>query len=142
MEGQITLEEWSNSQKKIAIGGCVGCACRACLYWWSSRCPYGGCWDNHRAQTNPYNEAHPGELPRKYWSNRNKQGEQEHWCRGGTCYPISYCPKFVKYKGQQIQTCLKSCVSVFQDGYIYCSLVENIGCETCYREFEERTERN
>lgn len=142
MEGQMNLEEWSNSQKKIAIGGCIDCACGACLYWWSSRCPYGGCWDDHRAQANPYNKAHPWEPPRKYWSNWNKPGEQEHWCRGGTCYPISYCPEFVKYKGQQIQTCLKASVSVFQDGYINCSLVESMGCEACYKEFEERIEKS
>ena len=28
-------------------------------------------------------------------------------------------------------------VSVFQDGYISCSLVDTLGCEACYREFEE-----
>ena len=99
-------------------------------------------WDDHRAETDPYDKAHPGEPPRTYWSNWNKPGEQEHWCRGGENYPVTYCPHFVKYKGQQVKTCLKANVSIFQDGYIDCSLVENFGCEACYREFEERTERS
>ena len=32
-------------------------------------------------------------------------------------------------------------VSIFQDGYIDCSLIDNYGCEKCYREFEERIEK-
>ena len=98
--------------------------------------------DDHRANTDPYNKAHPGKPPRTYWSNWNKPGEQEHWCRGGENYPVTYCPHFVKYKGQQVKTCLKANVSVFQDGYIDCNLVESFGCEACYREFEERIERS
>lgn len=141
MNGQITLEEWNNSRVKHTWGGCTDCACRNCLYWWSSRCPYGECWDDHRAKADPYNKTHPGEPPRTYWSAWNKPGEQEHWCRGGRFYPISYCAEFVKYKGQQVKTCLKANVSIFQDGYIDCSLVENMGCKACYREFEERMER-
>ena len=142
MDGQMNLEEWNNSRVRHTWGGCTGCACRNCLYWWSSRCPYGECWDDHRAQINPYNKVYPDKPPRKCWSNWNKPGEQEHWCRGGRFYPISYCAEFVKYKGQQVKTCLKANVSIFQDGYIDCSLVENIGCEACYREFEERIERS
>ena len=141
MDGQMNLEEWNNSIARHTWGGCTGCACRNCLYWWSSRCPYGECWDDHRANTDPYNKAHPGKPPRTYWSNWNKPGEQEHWCRGGENYPVTYCPHFEKYKGQQVKTCLKANASIFQDGYIDCSLVENMGCEACYREFEERMER-
>lgn len=32
-------------------------------------------------------------------------------------------------------------VFIFQDGYIDCSLIDNYGCEKCYREFEERIEK-
>lgn len=39
------------------------------------------------------------------------------------------------------QITLKANVSVFQDGYIQCSLLEKIGCEQCYRELEEKIER-
>lgn len=31
-------------------------------------------------------------------------------------------------------------MAVYQDGYIDCSLVDTLGCEACYREFEERME--
>ena len=31
-------------------------------------------------------------------------------------------------------------VSVYQDGYINCSLVDTLGCEACYRQFEDRLE--
>ena len=47
----------------------------------------------------------------------------------------------VKYKGQQVKECLKENVSVFQDGYIRCGLVENLGCEKCYKEFEEKMKK-
>lgn len=138
MEGQITLEEWVSSQKKNVIEDCTKCVCNNCLYYWSSRCPYGKCWDDHRAEIDPYDKSHPGQPPRTAWSKWNKPGEQEHWCRGGINYPVTYCRHFVKYKGQQVKTCLKANVSVFQDGYIECSLVDSIGCEACYREFEEK----
>ena len=77
-----------------------------------------------------------------WWSNWNKPGEQAHWCRGGTFYPTYTCKHFVKYKGQQVKTCLKYNVSVFQDGYIECGLVDTLGCEKCYEEFEKKGEGN
>ena len=138
--GQITLEEYLQSRRKISLT-CGDCVCRSCLYWWSSRCPYGKCWDDHRAETDPYDAAHPDQPPRKWWSNWDKPGEQAHWCRGGDFYPISYCPHFVKYMGQVVKTCLGENVSIFQDGYIRCSMVDSIGCQECYRRFEERMER-
>ena len=140
MKGQMTLDEYLKNISRPVIGGCRGCACRNCLYWWSARCPYGECWDDHRAKTDPYDRAHPGEPPRMEWSNWNKPGEQAHWCRGAACYPTHYCPYFEKYRGQQVRTCLMVNVSVFQDGYIQCSIVETVGCEECYRRFEERGE--
>ncbi len=139
MEGQITLEEWISRPSHIC--GCTGCICEKCLYRWSFRCPHGNCYDDYRAKTDPYNKTHPEKSPRTGWSNWNKPGEQEHWCRGGANYPVSYCPSFVKYKGVQVKECLKAVVSVFQDGYIDCRLVESYGCEKCYQEFEERTEQ-
>ena len=42
MTEQITLEEYLQSRRKI-FPTCGDCVCRSCLYWWSSRCPYGGC---------------------------------------------------------------------------------------------------
>lgn len=138
--GQMNIPEYQQDRDGITFGGCGRCICRNCLYWWSGRCPYGGCWDNHRAETDPYDKAHPGKPPRTAWSDWNKQGEQAHWCRGGVAYPVYHCPKFVKYQGQQVKECLNAMVSVYQDGYILCSLVETLGCEACYREFEARME--
>ena len=59
----------------------------------------------------------------------------------GWFYPVSYCPHFVKYQGQTVKTCLSENVSIFQDGYIRCSMVDSIGRQECYRRFEERMER-
>lgn len=136
MEDQITLEEWKESLDHKTFVGCESCVCRHCLFWWSSRCRYGECWDDHRAIIDPYDKAHPDQPLRKLWSNWDKLGEQAHWCRGGITYPIHYCKSFVKYKGQQVKTCLKANVSVFQDGYISCGIIDSVGCERCYEEFE------
>lgn len=138
MDGQINLANCMNSRPKHTFGGCTGCVCRNCLYWWSQRCPFGGCWDDYRAIADPYNKAHPAEPARTWWSDWNKPGEQEHWCRGGINYPVYHCSCFVKYQGQQVKTCLKANVSVYQGGYIECCLIENYGCEKCYEEFMRR----
>lgn len=138
IEGQITIEEYLTQRPKLVLGGCTVCICKNCLYWWSSRCPHGKCWDDYRAIINPYDRAHPDEPPRKWWSDWDKPGEQARWCRGGVNYPIYYCADFIKYKGQQVKTCLKSNVSVFQDGYIGCDIIKSVGCEKCYEEFCEK----
>lgn len=140
MYKQITLEEYLKDIPRLVLGGCIGCACENCLYWWSDRCPYGKCWDDYRAKADPYDKAHPNEPPRTGWSYWNKPGEQAHWCRGGTFYPNPYCQNFEKYKGQQVKTCLMENVSVFQDGYIKCGIVDTAGCEECYRRFEKKEE--
>ena len=57
MEGQVTLEEYMKKRKEFVFAGCFGCCCRNCLYWWSQRCPYGECWDDHRAKVEPYDQA-------------------------------------------------------------------------------------
>ena len=38
-----------SDEKKPQLGGCGDCVCRACLMYWSQRCPMGGCWDDERA---------------------------------------------------------------------------------------------
>ena len=135
--GQINIEEYLKGISGPKMG-CSDCICKNCLYWWSSRCPYGACYDDQRAKENPYNAAHPNEPPRKLWSDWNKPGEQEHWCRGGTTYPTRFCEYFVKYTGSSVEECLKCNVQKFQDGYISCSMIEHQGCEACYKEFLER----
>lgn len=136
MTGQINIKQYMHDRDSTVIKHCGQCVCRNCLYWWSSRCPYGDCWDDHRATVDPYDKAHPGDPPRTGWSCWDKPGEQAHWCGGGAFYPVPYCPRFVKYKGQQVRECLKAVVSVYQDGYIQCSLVDMLGCQACYDEFE------
>lgn len=137
MDGQIDFAGYLESKRKI-FPGCDDCICRNCLYWWSSRCPHGKCYDDKRAIDNPYNAVHPDEPPRTAWSDWARPGEQEHWCRGGLFYPVSYCKDFVKYKECKIKECLKCNVAVYQDGYIDCSLIEHHGCEACYEEFERK----
>ena len=137
IKGQISIDAYIKDVSGPKMG-CSDCICKNCLYWWSSRCPYGSCYDDYRAKENPYNRAYPDKSPRKQWSDWNKQGEQEHWCRGGTVYPIRSCIHFEKYIGSRIEECLKCNVQKFQDGYISCSLIEHQGCENCYKEFLER----
>lgn len=140
MDGQITIDEYIKSISLPLMAGCSDCICWKCLYFWSARCPYGKCWDDHRAKEDPYDRAHPDEPPRTLWSNWHKPGEQAHWCRGGTFYPVSYCPHFVKYLGEKIQRCLLANVQVFQDGYILCDIIGSIGCEECYRRFNDESD--
>lgn len=118
------------------LSGCHECICRSCLLWWSSRCPYGSCYDDHMAEVNPYDKVHPGKV-RKGWTNWNNPGEQAHWCRGGTVYAHTACEHYVEYEDAKCkcQSCLKAVVEVFQDGYIKCSLIDIIGCEQCYKEY-------
>ena len=138
--GQIELEDYLRREyPERTWGGCGKCLCIACLYWWSERCPYGSCWDDHRAKVNPYNTAHPLELPRTAWSDWDKPGEQAHWCRRGENYPMcDECRHYVRYEGQQIKTCLKCNVAIFQDGYIGCGMINTFGCQRCYEEWEEK----
>lgn len=114
------------------------CVCRSCLMWWSSRCPYGGCYDDHRAEVNPYDKAHPNKPPRTGWS--DWKDDQAHWCRGGTVYPTIYCEHYVKYNGSVIKHCLRANVQIFQDGFMRCGIGEHVDCETCYKQFEEELE--
>ena len=134
IEGQMNLLEMYYALE-VSMG-CDSCVCKRCLYWWSDRCPYGRCYDDLRAEDDPYPKAHPGEPPRKFWSDWQKPGEQEHWCRGGVFYASYWCWHYVRYTGQQVRTCMECNVSVFQDGYIQCSYPP--GCEECYQRFEER----
>ena len=127
---QITIEEYLNSQKST-LASCGECICKKCLYWWSGRCPHGGCYDDFRAKDEPYNKGHLGLPPRTLWSDWNKPGEQAHWCRGGTFYPTSYCEHYVWYEGETIEECIRENVQVFQDGYMRCSVKDHIGCEAC-----------
>ena len=137
--GQMTIDDLLS---RSCTDSCRECACRNCLYWWSSRCPYGDCYDDHRAKTDPYDKAHPNEPPRTAWSDWNKPGEQAHWCRGGILYPENYCKHFQKYKGSTVEDCVSAPMQVFQDGFIKCTLKESIGCEACIAQAEGREKRN
>ena len=128
MNYQMSISEYLQARDNVRFKHCGQRVCRNCLYWWSGRCPYGACFDDHRAETDPYDKAHPDEPPRMWWSHWNKPGEQAH------------CPGFTKYKGCQVKECLKCNVAVYQDGYIACSLVDTLGCTACYQEFEEHME--
>lgn len=140
MKGQISISQYLQ-EIKTGHFHCGACVCRSCLYWWSGRCPFGCCYDDKRAEENPYDKAHLDRPPRTAWSDWNKAGERAYWCRGGTFYPVRYCERFVKYKGCVVKECLEANVVVYQDGYIDCSLLENRGCEECYRRFCEKQKR-
>lgn len=137
--GQLSFEDLGNIQKSVSH--CGDCVCRNCLYWNSGRCPYGACYDDYRAKTDPYDKAHPNRrTSRTSWSDWNKPGEQAHWCRGGILYPVHYCKHFVKYQGCEIRDCLKSVIAVYQDGYMSCCIIDSEGCEKCYEEFLRKVE--
>ena len=140
MTGQLTISDYLQARDNERFKHCSQCVCQNCLYWWSGRCPFGGCYDDNRAKIDPYDKAHPDKPPRTAWSNWDKPGEQAHWCRGGALYPTTYCEHFIKYQGCQVKECLKCNVAVYQDGYIDCSLVDTLGCTECYQEFMEKME--
>ena len=125
------------------IATCGSCLCRNCLLWWSNRCPYGGCYDDHRAEVIPYDKAHPNEPPRKLWSEWNRPGEQAHWCRGGTLYPAETCEHHIQYQRDKakVMCCFDSNVVVYQDGYVQCSIIDSVGCQECWRRFQEKRKR-
>lgn len=127
---QITIEEYLTSKEhpKMSCGQCI---CRKCLYWWSGRCQHGRCYDDFRAQDDPYDKAHPGRPPRTFWSDWNKPGERAHWCRGGDFFPVSYCEHYVRYEDSTIEGCIRANVQIFQDGYMTCVLKDSIGCAAC-----------
>lgn len=133
--GQIAIIE---PHTKSVSGGCYKCVCRTCLMWWSDRCPYGSCYDDHRAEVMPYDLNHPNKPPRTAWS--NWKNDQAAWCRGGSFYPVSHCGHYVEYKGCRITQCLKANVATYQDGYMKCSIIDIVGCERCYEEFYQSTE--
>ena len=133
-----TNEQLTIFPEEIEFGGCSKCACRDCLMWWSARCPFGECYDDHRAEVIPYDKAHPGEPPRTTWT--DWKTDQAFWCRGGVCYPQEICEHYVHYTGQTVEECLCSMVSRFQDGYILCSIIDTVGCTACYERFTKTKE--
>lgn len=136
MTGQITIFEWIKNRKPKISFSCSECYCNTCLYHWSSRCKYGICWDDHRAKVNSYNKAFPDKPVRKQWSNWNKPGEQEHWCRAGIFYPEQTCEYYVEYQGCSFEECVRTNITIFQDGYVECRLKQSIGCEACIAQSE------
>lgn len=124
---------------ETSLGGCGNCICASCLYAQTSRCPFGSCYDDWRAVNRPYPFRE-----RRSWSNWALPGEQEHWCRGGMFYKASSCEHYVRYDDAKtrIENCLEAPNVVYQDGYRFCSLVDCMGCEECYRRFEEKSEQN
>lgn len=128
-EGQIGILD---VPPKLSCG-CGDCICRDCLMWWSSRCPYGECYDTHRAEVTPYDRAFPDKPARTFWTNWEK--EQAYWCRGGFMYRAYYCEHYRKYTGSVIMGCLKANVQKFQDGYMACGCGKDCDCEKCYEEF-------
>lgn len=133
-EGQMSLFDIP----LLHVHGCGDCVCKTCLMWWSSRCPYGGCYDDYRATANPYDKAHPNEPPRTAWT--DWEGDQAHWCRGAAFYPSAHCDHYVKYLGSVVSDCLGANVQRFQDGFMRCGYGEIVDCETCYKQFIERLE--
>lgn len=113
---------------------CSDCLCYYCLYYWSERYPYGGCYDDYRAQEDPYTDHYP---ERHLWSDSHKPGEQAHWCRGGNLYPTEECSYFEQYEGQKIEQCYRAMISTFQDGYRSCSMMVNGTCEKCLRDLNK-----
>ena len=126
---------------KMSIAGCGNCVCRTCLKWWSNRCPHGECFDDWRAAYEPYDAAHPNDPPRTGWS--NWKTDQAYWCRGGVCYPQERCEHYIQYDktATKVKSCLCGNVTIFQDGYIQCSLIDSVGCEDCYKRLADKLQK-
>lgn len=134
-----TMEQMSLFDYTVNCGGCGNCVCCNCLYLKTSRdCPKGGfCYDDWRAINDPWRGK-----KRNGWTNCDKPGEQEHWCRGGVFYGIIYCDKYVPFDKSRVKfiPCLGATIEQFQDGYQWCPLLEPCGCEYCYERFETKIE--
>lgn len=115
---------------------CRDCICRKCLMWWSGRCPYGTCYDDHRAVNYPWDKAHPNEPLRTEWSEWRTQ--QQWWCRGGTTYPAKHCEHYVEYEDSKVHSCFGAAVEVFQDGFMRCGYGENPDCTRCFEQHQKR----
>lgn len=126
--------------EKSGSCGCRGCLCRECLFWWSGRCPHGGCFDDWRAANKPYDKSHPNDPPRKGWS--KWKTDQAYWCRGGITYPTNLCCYYVEYKRHKVKQCLGANISVFQDGFISCSIIDSVGCRECYNRLKQKRHNN
>lgn len=136
LPGQISVFDQLEPHQ-VRIGGCGSCVCEICMRRWQSKCPFGGCWDDRRAEIMPYDVTHGGKI-RDLWSDWAKPGEQAHWCRGGCFYPAYVCEHFVPYERPLIRECLNAPVTIWKDGTLDCALVGVIGCEECMRQWEER----
>ena len=132
IDGQLSIFDTPQATRRC-VAGCDDCVCNSCLMWWSGRCPYGGCYDDHRADVHPYDKAHPNDPPRKSWTNWKQ--DQAFWCRGGIFYPSFYCEHYIKYQGSIVSDCLGAAVQRFQDGYMRCGLGAVLDCESCYKRF-------
>lgn len=117
---------------------CGECVCTFCMHWWKCDCPYGTCYDDHRAEIRP-REKETG-IHRTGWSNCERPGEQDHWCRGGIFYPSEDCEKFEQYEGQTIVQCHRANYSEFQDGSRRCAMFDENG--TCSRCLSELSKKN
>jgi hypothetical protein len=48
------------------------------------------------------------------------------------------CPdglQYEEYTGSTVKQCLRATVEIFQDGYIHCPIIDEIGCEQCMERF-------
>ena len=136
IQGQLNLDTYIANLRSFTVKTCSDCICSSCLLKQSGRCPHGSCYDDLRAVINPYDKAHPDKPPRTGWS--NWKTDQAFWCRGGIFYPAKSCVNYIKYTGCRVEECINAPVVIFQDGYISCSLVECIGCKTCYERFVKK----
>lgn len=116
---------------------CKKCICGNCLNRYIQKCPYGECYDDKRAVEQPYCL---NRIDNRFWSDANKFMERAHWCRSGMFYPENKCENYVEYKGVVVQECIKANVLRYQDGTLICPLIDNYGCEKCYKEFERKME--
>ena len=104
-EAPYRVQRWSElkaepiDEEETACVGCSACLCRGCELWWRGKCPYGHCYDSHRAKVKPYDVYHPGRPPRTGWSEWYK--DQAFWCRGGIFYSCKECEHYVPYKREE-----------------------------------------
>ncbi len=54
------------------------------------------------------------------------------------CINNKICPEglhYEEYTGSTVRQCLCATVEIFQDGYIHCPILDEIGCEECTEDF-------
>lgn len=121
-----------------AIPSCTDCVCFTCAHYryYVGDCPYGDCIDDKRARDDPYPYGR-----RTGWSECDRPGEQEHWCRNGMFYPLTECGHYRRHEGKgSVKWCFGQNVTQYKEGVSCWTIRSGGSCEDCVKRWEAQHE--